>query len=70
MSFGSDSIKPKVGVGLRRLAERASSHARGRGGLGVRSVGGQTLRRPTSPTRRIGKAGGAATGGILAPKVN
>jgi len=48
MSLGSANLKPKAGVGLRRLAERARSYASTRGGLGVKSVGGQKLRRGTS----------------------
>ena len=55
-SFGSGSVKSKPGVGLRRLAERARSYAKGRKGLGLQGVGGQQLRK--------------SVGYIKAPKVN
>jgi hypothetical protein len=70
MSFGSANIKPKAGVGLRRLAERARSYSRARSGLGVRDFGGQELRRTTKASRRYGKAGGASVGSLLSPRVS
>ena len=52
LSLGSDKLKKDPRYGIRRLAERARSYSRSKGSFGLRSVGGQELRR-TSETSTI-----------------